>query len=376
MVAATLKIGGHPRKVLMQAPTNGFFYVIDRETGKLLSAEKLGKVTWASHIDLRTGRPVEAAGIRYESGSADIFPSPYGAHNWQAMAFSPQTGLVYIPYMQLGARYSEHRGKGADGNELPLGGVGISPLVKDGDDGKGALLAWDPQTQKPRWKVQHASLWNGGVLATAGGLVFQGDADGNFATYDARDGRRLWNFPTGLGIVAAPVTYSARGRQYVSILVGYGGATTLWPDIVNRGWKFGLHPRRLLTFALDGKAKLPPIPPPDSSLQAIDDPKLAIDPALAAEGAALYGDVCVTCHGGGLKSAGAPGPDLRESGVAVDLEALTTMLREGELAPNGMPAFPELSKRQIQALYMYIRSGARAALSEPATTNPAVEARF
>ncbi|OWQ95457.1 PQQ-dependent dehydrogenase, methanol/ethanol family [Sphingopyxis bauzanensis] len=361
MVAATLTIGGKSRDVLMQAPTNGFFYVLDRQTGKLLSAEKLGKVTWASHIDLKTGRPVELPGIRYDKGPADIWPSPYGAHNWQTMSYSPQTGLVYIPYMQLGARYSAQPAVGADGKILPLGGVSISPLIRDREDGRGALVAWDPQEQKIRWKVQHASLWNGGTMATAGGLVFQGDADGNFAAFDARDGRRLWNFRAGLGIVAAPVTFEASGRQYVSVLVGYGGATTLWPDIVNRGWKYGLQPRRLLTFALDGKAKLPRTPPPDRTVRALDDPKLKIDPILAAEGTALYGNECVTCHGGGLRSAGAPGPDLRESGIALDVGALTTLLRGGALAANGMPRFTELTDRQILGLYMYIRAGARTA---------------
>jgi quinohemoprotein ethanol dehydrogenase len=375
MTLADLQINGRLRRVLMQAPKNGFFYVIDRATGKLLSAEKLGKVTWASHIDLASGRPAEMPGIRYESGSAEIWPSPYGTHNWQAMSFSPQTGLVYIPYMQLGARYLEQRiVAGADGKEIPLGGVSISPLLKDSRDGKGALLAWDPQTQKSRWEAQHASLWNGGTMATAGGLVFQGDADGNFAAYDARDGRRLWNFPAGLGIVAAPVTYSAEARQYVSILVGYGGATTLWPDIVNRGWKYGRQTRRLLTFTLDGEAVLPPSPPPDMTVHALDDPKLVIDPAIVAVGAIIYGDVCVTCHGGGLKSAGAPGPDLRESSVALDMKSLTTVLRTGALAPNGMPRFPEFSDEQIRALYMYVRAGARDAIkdSEAQKTPPQV----
>jgi len=361
MIAATLTIGGQSRDVLMQAPTNGFFYILDRRTGKLLSAEKLGKVTWASHIDLKTGRPVELPGIRYEKGPADIWPSPYGAHNWQTMSYSPQTGLVYIPYMQLGARYSAQPAVGADGKKLPLGGVGISPLIRDPEDGKGALVAWDPLAQTIRWKVQHASLWNGGTMATAGGLVFQGDADGNFAAFDARDGRRLWNFKAGLGIVAAPVTFRASGRQYVSVLVGYGGATTLWPDIVNRGWKYGRQPRRLLTFALDAKAKLPPTPPPDMTVRALDDPKLQIDPILVAEGAALYGNECVTCHGGGLRSAGAPGPDLRESSVALDVAALTKVLKAGVLAAQGMPRFPELTDRQIRGLYMYIRAGARTA---------------
>ena len=138
IITATLNIGDKPRKVLMQAPTNGFFYVIDRETGKLISAEKIGKVTWAERIDLNTGRPVEAQNIRYETGDTTIFPGMLGAHNWQAMSFSPKSGLVYIPYMQIGGRYIRRPGNGSFFN------LEFQTVVEEPNDGKGALLAWDP----------------------------------------------------------------------------------------------------------------------------------------------------------------------------------------------------------------------------------------
>jgi quinohemoprotein ethanol dehydrogenase len=377
MVATTIDIDGEPRKVLMQAPTNGFFYVLDRNDGKLLSAEKITKVSWASHIDLKTGRPVEMPNIRYESGSGEMWPSPFGAHNWQTMSYSPVTGLVYIPTMKMGARFELQPAQQQAGGkkQFGLGGVLISPLLKDPDDGTGALLAWDPKTQKARWKVPHAAFWNGGTMVTAGGLVFQGDGDGNFSAYDAENGARLWTFDAGLGIVGAPIAYRAAGKDYVSILVGYGGATAAWSTVIHRGWKFGLQPRRLLTFALDGKAKLPPTPPPDMTVDALDDPALAIDPTRVASGAVLYGTkVCVMCHGANLLSAGAPGPDLRESRIALDRQAFADMLREGSLAPNGMPRYAELSDEEVLDLYMFIRSGARDAIEKPSAKPAAATA--
>jgi len=156
---ADLTIDGIKRPVLMQSPTNGFFYVLDRISGKLISAEKIGKVTWAERIDLTTGRPVEAQNIRYEDGPVTLWPGPWGAHNWQPMSYSPKTGLVYIPYMQVGGRYSVDK-------NAAIGGTIMEPVVADQEDGKGKLIAWDPVAQKARWSVPHASMWNGGTLAT------------------------------------------------------------------------------------------------------------------------------------------------------------------------------------------------------------------
>jgi quinohemoprotein ethanol dehydrogenase len=365
MVATTMTIGGAPRKVLLQAPTNGFFYVIDRTNGKLLSAEKLGRVTWASHIDMKTGRPVEAAKIRYENGTSDIYPGPFGAHNWQPMSFNPKAGLVYIPYMEMGARYSELRsgGSGAGAKGVPLGGVSITAIQKGPDDVSGWLLAWDPKVQKVRWKVRHVAFWNGGTMTTAGGLVFQGDGDGNFTAYDAAIGKSLWTFKAGLGIIGAPISYAVGGKQYVSVLVGYGGPA-LWSNILDRGWKYNAQPRRVLTFSLDAKGKLPPTAAADFTINAVDDPKFVIDKTRLAAGQAVYGN-CVGCHGLGLRSMGAPAPDLRESGIALDFTAFKSLLHEGTLAPNGMPKFTELTDTQIRDVQMYIRNGAREVIRNP-----------
>jgi len=357
MVIADLTIAGAPRKVLMQAPKNGFFYVLDRTTGKPISAGKIGKVNWADHIDMQTGLPVEAPNIRYENGATLLWPGPLGAHSWQAMAFSPQTGLAYIPTMQVGARLShDKQGRGS----VSVNGVTIADVKADASDGRGALLAWDPVRQKARWKVRHDDIWNGGVLATAGGLVFQGTADGNFSAYDATTGHQVWHFNAGLGIIAAPMSYMAGGHQYVSVLVGYGGSAAIWGDLMNVGWKYGVQPRRLLTFALGGKGVLPPSAPPDKSVKAVDDPAEKIDPADVAAGYGMF-IACSACHGRDLVSVGAPAPDLRESRIVLDKAAFLSVVHDGALKEHGMPGFFILGPKQLLQIRAYIRQGAREA---------------
>jgi quinohemoprotein ethanol dehydrogenase len=368
MITAALTIDGRLRRVLMQAPKNGFFYVIDRETGKPISAGKIGKVTWAERIDVATGRPVEAKNIRYEKGEVTIWPSPLGAHNWQAMSFSPNSNLVYIPYMQVGARF--HKGDVEPG-EIAVGGLNIGWSRRDPEDGKGALVAWDPIQQKPRWKVQHDTLWNGGTLATAGNLVFQGTADGYFAAYDALTGRRVWRFNAGLGIIAAPMSYSVDGKQFVSILVGYGGSAAIGSNLMDVGWKYGAQPRTLLTFALDGKAVRPASAPPTTIVNALDDPSLRLNDADVAAGRALF-IACAVCHGRDLVSAGSPGPDLRESKLALQFDSLWSVVHDGTLLKNGMPGFPTLTREQVTQIHAYVRAGAREVLKSRAQQNSSV----
>jgi quinohemoprotein ethanol dehydrogenase len=359
IVMATVQVDGKPRKVLLHTPTNGFFYMLDRENGKLMSAEKIGKVTWASHVDMKTGRPVEIPGARYDGGESIAYPGGIGGHNWQAMSYSGKSGLVYIPYMQIGARYL--RNKPVPGM-VQVSGVTFIPYVdpKDPADAKGQLIAWDPVAQKPRWKVQHDTLWNGGTLATAGGLVFQGTADGWFTAYNAESGEQVWRFNVGQGIVAAPISYAVGGKQYVSILAGYGGVTGSFGKYMNTGWKYG-SPRRILTFALDGKAKLSSDSKPDMKVHALDDPKLVINEADVEAGHALY-SVCGGCHGQNLYASGAPGPDLKESAIALDPELMYTIVHEGKLLERGMPKIDFYTKEQVRQIYMYIRAGARESL--------------
>ncbi len=362
MSLAELLIDGRRRKVLIQAPKNGFLYVIDRTNGKVISAGKIGKVTWADHIDVATGRPAEAADIRYQNGPVTIWPSPLGAHNWQSMSFSPKTGLVYIPYMQLGMRYAKGQGKGKD---VSIVGISMSIVEAGPQDRKGALIAYDPLQQKVRWRVQHTYFWNGGTLATAGNLVFQGAADGYFSAYDALTGKALWRFNAGLGIISAPISYSVGGVQYVSVLVGYGGSNSAG-DVMNAGWKYGAQPRRLLSFRLDGAASLPPSAPPDFTLHPVKDSFTATGTAdagaEAGAGQLLFTVNCGACHGLSAISAGAPAPDLRESPIAMDPAGLWAVVHDGALLERGMPRFEQLDAAQVRQIQAYIRSRARESL--------------
>jgi len=334
--------------------------VIDRETGKLISAGKFGKATWADHIDIATGRPVEAAGIRYEHGNISLWPSPAGAHTWVSMSFSPKTGLVYIPVMQIGAHFSRDKPQPGD---VSVGGLSIGWSRDDPRDGKSSLVAYDPLAEKPRWNVPYDTFWNGGTLATAGNLVFQGTAGGYLNAYDATNGTKLWRFYAGLGINAAPMSYAIGGRQYVAVLVGYGGSASMGGTLMNVGWKYGAQPRRLLAFALDGHLVLPPSPAPNFTVNAVDDPKLTIDETAAKQGYDLF-LACSLCHGRDLVAAGAPAPDLRESRIALDREALWTVLHDGTLVEHGMPRFETLSREQVMDIYAYIRRGAREAIEK------------
>lgn len=355
----TLTLAGRRHDVLMQAPKNGFFYVIDRQSGRLLSADKFAKATWADHIDLASGRPVESADVRYRRGSSTLWPNPVGAHSWQAMAYSPRTGLVYIPTMQNGVRY--HQGPPQPG-EFDDFGVSIGSFKADSQDGKGALVAWDPVLEKPRWRVQHQTLLNGGTLATAGDLVFQGTADGWFSAYDARSGARLWRFAAGQGIIAQPITFAAGGRQYISILVGYGGSASVGSDVMDVGWKWGA-PRLLLTFALGGMAVLPPGRAPDFTVRALVDPNFKEGPGDVAAGRQLYMR-CVVCHGRDLDPAGGVAPDLRESALALDETAFWGVVHDGALLPRGMPRFAQLTRAEAHQILAYVRAGARQARSQ------------
>jgi quinohemoprotein ethanol dehydrogenase len=357
ILMATLTIDGKPRKVLLHAPTNGFFYVLDRDTGKLINQPgKTTLVTWAKGIDMKTGRPIEEPNIRYETGETRIWPGTVGGHNWQAMSYSPKTGLVYIPIQQIGAHFYKNGPQTA--NAFNVMGLMLEPITEKEGDGHGYLVAWDPVAQKKVWEVKNDFLWNGGTLALAGGLVFQGTAEGMFNAYDAASGERLWQFDAGLGIIAAPMSYSVNGKQYVSVLVGYGGTTAAYGDFMNVGWKFGQQPRRLLTFAIDGTAKLERMPGRDMKVHAVDDPKLVLNEADVAAGRAASVQ-CAACHGVGFQSAGTPGPDLRESAIALDLASFTQLLKSGALMDKGMPKFDKLPDDQIRQIHAYIRARAR-----------------
>jgi quinohemoprotein ethanol dehydrogenase len=371
MVLADLRIRGRMRKVLMQANKNGFFYVIDRAAGTLLSADAFTKVTWAKRVDAATGRPVESPQARYvKAGSVVMWPAVAGGHNFQPMSFNPATGLVYIPTMKLAMRIGPQIPEDRDGlawnqrHDFPVLAVSAELASIDPDDGTAGLLAWDPVARAKRWEVHYAhTFWNGGTLTTAGGLVFQGLGSGELVAYDATSGRRVWRFSCGLGIVAAPSTYELDGVQYLAILVGYGGSAGNGGRLFDMGWRFGEQPRRLLVFALDRHASLPPTAPPRFELRALDDAALSIDASLAAKGRGLYHSTCTFCHGGNLQGTGSIAPDLRESQVALHWLSFESVVKTG-VPSAGMPRYDDLTEADVRALFMYVRAGAREALRE------------
>ncbi|MDG2005133.1 MAG: PQQ-dependent dehydrogenase, methanol/ethanol family [Novosphingobium sp.] len=359
MELAELTIAGKPRKVVMTAPKNGFLYVIDRTDGTLISAEKIAKVTWASHIDLASGRPVETPGARYPKGVPfELWPSKNGAHSWMPMAYSPQTRLVYIPKREQGEILSESSEdlKGWTNGVYGLGMRGTSP-TDDPLHNTSALLAWDPVKGETAWSVPTKGGWTGGVLATGGSLVFQGQLNGTFAAYDAASGKELWRFPAQGGIIAAPISYLAGGRQYVTVMVGMS-TSAAFDAPSHRGMAFDYHSqkRRVLTFAIGGKASLPAAPAP-FQLQAFADPDYRANAPLAGKGNMVYHANCGVCHGVNVISGGAA-PDLRGSGIVPSAEAFRTVVHDGALVAGGMPGYPELGDEDLAAIRQYLRSRA------------------
>ncbi len=358
---AELTIEGQRRKVAITAPKNGFLYVIDRLTGKLLSAEKIARVSWASHIDMATGRPVEHPDARYPDGKTFVMqPSPVGAHNAAPSAFSPKTGLVYIPRIEFAMSYND---RGINPRQWkPAGGNAIDGAVSTGfeadagpDNGTSELLAWNPVTQTPVWKVPNRGTQNGGLMVTGGNLVFQGKADGRLEAYDATTGKLLWSFATQAPVIAAPISYSVAGRQYVSVLTGMGASAALISKVLPAEVDYRTQKRRVLTFALGGKAKLPVAVP--AKLVAVDDPEFRRDADTSKRGSAVYYLHCVFCHGVEVSAAGIA-PDLRTSPFILSGEGFEQVVRKGVLVPQGMPDFPEFNDGQLADLRQYLREKA------------------
>jgi quinohemoprotein ethanol dehydrogenase len=353
---------------MLHAPKNGFFYVIDRRSGEVISAEPFVATTWASSIDLETGRPVEVPGARYEDGLETVAPSPLGGHNWHAMSFNPLTGLAFYPAIHLNSSFDD-RGIDLETYQTTqwIGGTGVGGGIGSGstrDDGLlSSLQAWDPVRKEIAWEVPLPGLYNPGTMTTAGNLVFQGRIDGTFVAYRADTGEELWTTDVGLGITAPPITYSVDGRQYVALLVGWGGIMAGLGGRLQAsyGWAYGVHTRMLVAFSLEGAAALPTQPDP-----VVPEPieaEFEVDSEMAMEGAVYYGQRCSLCHGPATVSGGLT-PDLRGSRIVASLERFAGVVRDGIRADDGMPAYADITYDELVALQHYIRDRAEAALAE------------
>jgi quinohemoprotein ethanol dehydrogenase len=360
MMTADLNIAGRKRHVILQPSKNGFFYVLEARTGKLLSADPFTEENWATGVDLKTGRPNVVTAARYEKEPWNLAPGVQGGHSWHPNAFSPETGLVYIPAWEA---YFTMAGP-APGSPAPAGGgfsLGITmgakvdpatlqPNARTGVSGR--LEAWDPIARKVVWQTQGFSNARptSGVLATAGNLVFMGNGGGKvLSAYDARTGTSLWSFETKTGIFAAPISYVLDGVQYIAASVGGAG----------QGGYFAPTHARMLVFALGGKAVLPepepytppPLNPPPSSASA----------EVIGHGGALYTQYCSVCHGANGVQARSSFPNLTITPLLWTQEGFDQVVLQGGRADKGMGNFgKDLTAGDAAAVRAYLISRANA----------------
>ncbi|MBI3676024.1 MAG: PQQ-dependent dehydrogenase, methanol/ethanol family [Proteobacteria bacterium] len=362
VVLADLKIDGQMRKVLMHAPKNGFFYVLDRTNGKLISAQKFSIVTWAKGIDPKTGKPIEDPAARYKDKMSVIFPQETGAHNWQPMTFDPQTGLVYIPATDGAAIFvpdADFRYRpGAWNTGVDFAAVSktVLEMIQSGKPpaaAQGYIKAWDPVAQKEAWQVSMGGSWNSGLLSTAGNLVFGGDAYGMFSAYDAKSGKKIWSMDLKTGILAPAMTYEIDGTQYVALLAGWGGAGGLsaFKDPNTALSKYQTDQGRLFVFKLGGKQQVAALAP--EGTPATEPPPQTADAATIEKGFKLYHRTCLVCHGFYAQSEGEV-PDLRLAPREI-WDQYDSVVLDGALAANGMASFKDvLSKDDVAAIRAYI----------------------
>jgi quinohemoprotein ethanol dehydrogenase len=362
MILADIKINGAMRKVIMQAPKNGFFYVIDRTNGEFISAEAYVEVNWATRVDQETGKPVENPDAQYANEPKTLRPSPYGGHNWHPMTYSPITGLVYIPVLDLEFKYGQNNAFKYQPGSWNLGvdtDLMIPAKTAEGQiealhNVGGHLSAWDPVKQKEVWRVDHKTSWNGGLLSTAGNLVFQGRSDGYFAAYAADTGKLMWETPVHTGIIAPPISYSVDGEQYIAVAAGWGGAFALASGVPKHRDNV-LTEGRIMVFKLGGKGVLPE--PKVTPINIPMPPDLKSTPEQVAQGEHLYHTYCSVCHGPGVTGSGVL-PDLRYMAPATH-DAFDAIVRGGAYAGKGMVSFANvLDEAQAKAVHAYIVSQA------------------
>ena len=373
-VLATLSIEGRPRKVLMQANKNGFFYVLDRASGKLYSARNFAKVTWASHVDLKTGRPAVLPAADYHHGPSLAWPSVLGAHTWPPMSFDPKTGLVYIPVNEAPNIFVDLANNGGSVTFLD-GFYTVNGIIPDkAYDGASmqaiygklplfdatkhrappvynVLRAWDPVAQKTVWERPTSagwSVWDGGVLSTAGNLVFEGIASGELCAFSADRGSKLACIPTGSHLGAAPITYAVDGVQYVAVQAGYGSVAMYAPMPPATIASKYVNENRIIVFKLGGgEVRKPdlrverPVPLPPPSLASAE---------VIHEGERLFTTWCSRCHVMGPSIT----PDLRRIDPSVRAR-LHHIVIDGERKRMGMGSFKDVvSDSDLTAIADYL----------------------
>lgn len=342
LILADLEIESKMRKVIMQAPKNGFFYVIDRTNGKFISAKPIAYINWAKGMSPE-GRPIESDFARMKEMNVQIIPGPEGIHNWHPMAYNPKNKLVYIPIKTTTFDYGFDSSWKFNALNKEFGaGTGwnigadlnpAKPFRKDPNAPtiipEGWLLAWDPVHQKEAWKVKMNYWRNGGVLATETGLIFHGTGDGKLVAFDSDNGKIVWQVNVGTGVVAAPISYMVDGIQYISICVGWGGGPITF---FTKGTE-NIYPARIFTFKIDGKELMPDFYKQEKpTLLNIDYPSSEDD---IKKGADIYFQYCFSCHGEIDNESGAL-PDLGHM-QKVKFDVMDSIVLKGMLEPLGMP---------------------------------------
>lgn len=385
MILADLEIEGEQRQVIMQAPKNGFFYVLDRKTGELISAKPYAAVNWASHIDMASGRPVETGQGEYFNEPKLVFPGPQGAHNWQPMSYSPETGLVYIPVKEAGAIWTmpeepfEYQKGGLNSHSLYIfptpGEWGLDselaktlPSIEELGAGqpdttiRGFLRAWDPVLQELAWERETSGPWagnmnafwnGGGLMSTAGNLLFQGRGTGRLVVLNASTGEELHSIDVGASMMAAPMTYQIGESQYVAILTGVGGGNgnDYVPGMAS--YTYG-NKGRLVVFRLGG-GEVPRRPKLVHDNAALAQPTLPRrgDEAQLALGSRLFLRNCAKCHAN-IDGRGSGIPDLKRMDEVANREFSDIVLK-GIRADKGMGDFSDLlSVEDVEALHVYL----------------------
>jgi PQQ-dependent dehydrogenase (methanol/ethanol family) len=364
MILADLRIDGAERPVLMQAAKDGFFYVLERKTGRLLSATAYVEgITWARGIDKATGRPLVDPAANYAQGPFTGSPGPAGAHSWRPTSYDPLTGFVYIPASEAPFQFA---GAGSYKFQDGVDDIGIATVAAPPAAGAGGtktpavpardyLLAWDPLGQRAAWKVP--TVGGGGVLSTAGNLVFQGQhrkgTAGELVAYRADTGERLWSFSTPNAFLTGPVTYSVAGEQYLVVMTGAGGSA----DLISRGPDAVLTPAtgKLIAFKLDGGAVLPPDAPPAPPAQNVNVPG---SERAAQEGSLLFARYCSRCHSRDAKSRNVV-PDLRRSPALTNEMAWKAIVIDGALDSAGMISWKKfITAADAEKIRAYVASEA------------------
>jgi quinohemoprotein ethanol dehydrogenase len=393
LVLAQLPVNGASRAVLMQASKNGYYYVLDRRSGELLSAKNYTYVNWASGVDLKTGRPTVTEQSNWYTGPKNIYPSWAGGHTWMPMSYSLATRLVYIPVIDVPNIWVDMVANGGAVKYLDGFFTANGIMPDDSYDAAGlrrlfgplpdlktmqaerkeklvreVLRAWDPIRQQTVWEHETSSGvrgYDGGVLSTAGNLVIQGRGSGELWIYAADSGAVLKVIPTGSHIMAAPMTYAVNGVQYVAVQVGYGGAAITVGSIPasSAAAKY-LNTNRILAFKLDGRAVPTPAARPDEPFTR--PPGQTFSAALVRSGEVTFIQECSRCHAFGPSVT----PDLRKLGT--DMHGLfKDIVLRGVVAPTGMESFADLlSEHQVDAIHAYLIDegwkGYRAQQSAPA----------